>query len=137
MTPLGCSQTSRLAATQSRLADAAFATKRSRCGVAACDLGTGDACDLATALPRHGAVHVAALGLALETGATAAAALRLPLPLPHCAATALPALWLQALRTARAAPQASRADGATMGGAAGKNGGTGGACWRSGKRGVW
>jgi len=98
------------------------------------DLGTGDACDLATALQCHGAV--AALGLALETGA---AGDRLVFLL-HV--SALQALWLQALRTARAAPMASRAGASTIGGAAGKNGGcvggaAGGACWPSGKRCVW
>ena len=92
---------------------------------AACDLATGDACDLATT------------GLTLATGAKSL------LDVP-----ALEALWLQALRTARAEPMASMADAGTIGGAAGNvfhvretggcvGGAAGGACWPSGKRCVW
>jgi len=100
---------------------------------AACDLATGAACDLATG----DACDLATTGLTLATGAKSL------LDVP-----ALEALWLQALRTARAEPMASVADAGTIGGAAGNvfhvretggcvGGAAGGACWPSGKRCVW
>ena len=147
ITPLGCSHTSRHAATHSCLLDAACLriVVRGVLGIwdlGTGDLGTGDACALATALVplvwplrwcHWCCLGTGATGLALATAVPFVLLLHVP---------ALQALWLQALRTARAAPMASRADAGTIGGAAGKNGGcvggaAGGACWPSGKRCVW
>jgi len=141
-TPVGRSHTSRIDAAHSSLACLRIVVR----GVLGIwDLGTGrtgDACALALAVALVPLVWPRCHWCCLGTGATGLAlATSVPFVLLRHV-PALQALWLQALRTARAAPMASMADAGTIGGAAGKNGGcvggaAGGACWPSGKRCVW